>query len=69
MCVAIIGRICKLDNKTAVVDYHGNKVNVSTGLLNVNIGDHVLVHAGCAIQKVSEEEYDIMNEIMNEMDR
>ena len=63
MCVAIIGRVAELDEKNAVVDHHGAKVKARRDLVDVNIGDKVLVHAGCVIQKVSEEDSRLMEEI------
>ena len=44
------------DNDTATVDFNGNLVNAAAGLVDVSIGDNVLVHAGCIIQKVSKSE-------------
>ena len=70
MCVAIMGRVAELDEKNAVVDYHGAKIKARRDLVDVNIGDKVLVHAGCIIQKVSDEDsrlMDEMNELMREM--
>ena len=59
MCLAIPGKITKLDQKkqSAVIDYGSGttrKANVS--LVQVKIGDYVLVHAGFAIQVLDEKE-------------
>ena len=59
MCLAIPGKITKLDQKkqNATVDYGSGttrKANVS--LVQVQIGDYVLVHAGFAIQVLDEKE-------------
>jgi hydrogenase expression/formation protein HypC len=59
VCLAIPGKIIALDKKkqAATVDYGGGtkrKANVS--LVQVNIGDYVLVHAGFAIQVLDEKE-------------
>jgi hydrogenase expression/formation protein HypC len=59
MCLAIPGKIIELDKKkqAATVDYGGGttrKANVS--LVQVQIGDYVLVHAGFAIQVLDEKE-------------
>ena len=58
MCLAIPGKITKLDQKkqSAVIDYGSGttrKANVS--LVQVKIGDYVLVHAGFAIHKLDKE--------------
>jgi len=59
MCLAIPGKIIELDKKkqAATVNYGSGttrKANVS--LVQVQIGDYVLVHAGFAIQVLDEKE-------------
>lgn len=59
MCLAIPGKIIKIDtkNKLATVDYGSStkrKINIS--LVRVKIGDYVLVHAGFAIQVLDKKE-------------
>lgn len=57
MCLGIPGRIMGLDGKNAVAEILGAERGISIELLeNVKIGDYVLIHAGCAIQVVDEEE-------------
>ena len=48
MCVAIPGRVTEIDGMTAKVDFNGNLVNVNIGLVAPEVGQYVLVHAGCA---------------------
>lgn len=57
MCLAIPGRITEIkNNKKATVDFGGVKRSVDTTFLeDPKEGDYVLVHVGCAIQKVEEE--------------
>ncbi len=57
MCLAIPSRIIKMHNMMATVDVMGARRDVSLMLLPEEAaeGDFVLVHAGFAIQKVSEE--------------
>jgi len=60
-----------------VVDINGNMADVSVGgtvfraglqmLENVEVGDYVLLHAGFAIQKISEEEALETLKILREM--
>ena len=58
MCVAYPGRVLSLpDEKTALVDFDGNRVSARRGLVPVEEGDLVLVHCGCILQKVTEEDY------------
>lgn len=59
MCLAIPGKIIELDkkNQSATVDYgSGTKRKANVSLVEVNIGDYVLVHAGFAIQVLDEKE-------------
>ncbi|MBN1860237.1 MAG: HypC/HybG/HupF family hydrogenase formation chaperone [Candidatus Thermoplasmatota archaeon] len=59
MCLAIPGKIIELDKKrhSAIVDYgSGTKRKANVSLVQVNIGDYVLVHAGFAIQVLDEKE-------------
>ena len=63
MCVALPGKIVSLeDEKTALVDFDGNQVRARRGLVEVAVGDLVLVHAGCILQKVSQQDADLMRE-------
>ena len=59
MCLAIPGKIITIDkNKEyASIDYgDGTKRKVNVSLVDVSIGDFVLVHAGFAIQVIDEKE-------------
>jgi len=59
MCLAIPGKIVKIDTKqhTATVDYgSGTKRKANVSLVEVKVGDYVLVHAGFAIQVLDEKE-------------
>jgi hydrogenase expression/formation protein HypC len=68
MWVALPGRVMKIeDDNTALVDFNGNSVEASLGLINVEEGDRVLVHAGCVIQVIDSAEADNMEELFNEI--
>ncbi len=59
MCLAVPMRIKAVDGFTAVCEAKGIEREVSLFMLQgeeIAPGDHVLVHVGYAIQKVSEEE-------------
>jgi hydrogenase expression/formation protein HypC len=59
VCLAIPGKIITIDkNKEyASIDYgDGTKRKVNVSLVDVSIGDFVLVHAGFAIQVIDEKE-------------
>ena len=68
MCVAIPGKVIKLDGTKATVDFSGNTVTAEAGLVNVKIGDRVLVHAGCIIQIMDEDMANEMEELFNEIE-
>ena len=59
MCLAVPMRIKSVDGYAAVCEAKGIEREVSLFMLQgeeIVPGDHVLVHVGYAIQKVSEEE-------------
>ena len=73
MCLAIPGKIVEIDkkNQNALVDYGGNtkrKANIS--LVDVKVGQYVLVHAGFAIQildpKDAKETLELFKEILSQ---
>ena len=69
MCVALPGKVIEVNDRDAVVDFNGNQVTARAGLVDVKVGDYVLVHAGCVIQKVSKQDMDELenlNDLMGE---
>ena len=57
MCLAIPAKVIKVDGNLAKVDFgEGVLREVNVSLVDVKAGDYVLVHAGYAIQVLSEEE-------------
>jgi hydrogenase expression/formation protein HypC len=50
MCVALPGRIISLEGNNGMVDFNGNTARVNLGLVKAEVGDYVLVHAGCALE-------------------
>lgn len=67
MCVALPGNVIEVRDRDAVVDFNGNQVTARVGLVDVKVGDYVLVHAGCVIQKVSPQEAEDLTELMNDV--
>lgn len=63
MCVALPGIIEKIEDSIASVNFSGNVVRAHTGVVNVSVGDYVLVHAGLIIQKLDREEAENMREL------
>ena len=68
MCVALPGKVIKMDGTRATVDFSGNIVTAEAGLVNVKPGDRVLVHAGCIIQTMDEETADELEEMFKEIE-
>lgn len=65
MCVGLSARIVKIRDGTAVVDASGAKREVSVQLLDdLEPGDYVMVHAGVAIAKITDEDEHETDEVM-----
>ncbi|MBQ7446478.1 MAG: HypC/HybG/HupF family hydrogenase formation chaperone [Eubacterium sp.] len=64
MCVGLPARVVKVKDGTALVDASGAKREVSAALIDeLDPGDYVMVHAGVAIAKITaddEEETDAL---------
>lgn len=59
MCIAIPGEIIGLTKTCANVSIMGVETIVNIQLIdNPKIGDFVLIHAGCAIEKVDKNYFD-----------
>lgn len=57
MCLGVPARIVRLlPDHLAEADYHGNRLTLEMGLVDAAPGDYVLVHAGCAIERIRPEE-------------
>lgn len=66
MCVAVSGQLIEKDGYRGKVNVRGNTVSVELGIVDAEIGDYVLVHAGCAIARVSHDESDELNALLQE---
>lgn len=57
MCLGLPAKVLSIDGNNSNVEMMGVTSTISIELLeNVKLGDFVLVHAGCAIQILDEEE-------------
>jgi len=57
VCVGIPMRLLRVDGDTGVVESGGLEIEISLALLaDPVVGDHVLVHAGFALEKLDERE-------------
>ena len=67
MCVGLSAKVVKINNGTAVIDADGAKREISAQLLeDLEPGDYVMVHAGVAIAKITDEDDNATEELMEE---
>ena len=64
MCVGLSAKVVKISEGTAVVDAGGAKREV---LEDLEPGDYVMVHAGVAIAKITDEDEDETDQLMEEL--
>ncbi len=69
MCIAIAGEIISIDGEVAKVSIRGNTTSVNVGLITPQVGDYVLVHAGCALQIVPQKEAQSLDDMFDELQR
>ena len=64
MCVGLSAKVVRINEGMAVVDADGAKREVSAELLDeLDPGDYVMVHAGVAIAKITDEDESETHEI------
>jgi hydrogenase expression/formation protein HypC len=73
LCLAIPAKVLEVNGDIAKVDFgQGVARDVNVMLVNVNVGEYVLVHAGYAIekldQKAAEESLEMWREILKKSD-
>ncbi|MDD1729188.1 MAG: HypC/HybG/HupF family hydrogenase formation chaperone [Methanospirillum sp.] len=57
MCIAVPAEIIEIrEGNIALVDFGNLKQEIRIDLVDVTIGDYVLVHVGFAIQKINRDE-------------
>jgi hydrogenase expression/formation protein HypC len=58
MCLAYPGKVLRIDGELASVDYgpDGIRDNINVSLIDVQVGNYVLVQGGFAIRVLSEKE-------------
>ena len=68
MCLSIPAKVVKIEDETARVSVGGSKYNAGLQMLeDVQVGDYILLHAGFAIQKISEKEAEETLQLFREM--
>jgi hydrogenase expression/formation protein HypC len=56
LCLAIPGKVVKIEKGFAIIDYSREKRKVSTQLVKVKPGDYVIVQAKFVVQKIPKKE-------------
>jgi len=56
MCLAVPGRVLKVEGVRALVDFDGVQREVRVDLVSAKKGDYVIVHTGYAIERLDEKE-------------
>ncbi|MFO7791489.1 MAG: HypC/HybG/HupF family hydrogenase formation chaperone [Candidatus Saliniplasma sp.] len=56
MCLAVPGKIQDIEGDNAKIDFGGVTRDANVSLVDVEVGDYVIVHAGYAIEHLDEEE-------------
>lgn len=68
MCVGLSAKVVKVTEGTALVDAMGARREVSAALLeDLEPGDYVMVHAGIAIAKITDEDEAEARKVMEEL--
>ncbi len=71
MCVAVPGKIIQIKGDYAKVNIMDNITDANIKLVDVKIGDYVLIHAGCVIdvlkEDVAEEILTIFSQLQEEL--
>lgn len=68
MCVGLSAKVVKISDGTALVDASGAKRSVSVQLLDeLEPGDYVMVHAGIAIAKITDEDENETDSLLEEL--
>lgn len=57
MCIAVPAVVIEVYENQALVSFGGVKTKVNTSLVDsLELGDYVLIHVGCAIEKIDKKE-------------
>ncbi len=65
MCVGLSAKVVRIQDGMALVDASGARREISVQLMDdVEPGDYVMVHAGIAIAKITDEDERETDEIM-----
>lgn len=61
MCIAVPGKIISINKNNALVNIMGIETVVNIQLVyGIKVGEYVLIHAGCAIERINLEYYNFL---------
>jgi hydrogenase expression/formation protein HypC len=70
MCLAVPGKVLEITGDVGRVDFGGVVREANLSLVDAQVGEYVIVHAGFAIQKLDEKEaletLDMFKQILEE---
>ena len=68
MCVGLSARVVNVKDGTVLIDASGAQREIRAGILDdLEPGDFVMVHAGVAIAKITQDEEDETEELMESL--
>ena len=67
MCLAIPGKIVKIEGDIADIDFGGVIKQANVALVEANVGEWAVIHAGFAIEIMDEEEANETLKLWNEV--
>ena len=68
MCVGLPAKVVKIKEGMAIIDAKGAKREISAELIDeLEPGDYVMVHAGIAIAKITNDDKSETDKIMEEL--
>ncbi len=67
MCLAVPGKIVKIEGETADIDFGGVIRQASVAMIDAEVGQWAVIHAGYAIEIMDEEEAQRTIQLWNEV--
>ena len=68
MCVAIPGKLIAIDGNNGIASFGGTEMKVNLTMVDAEVGQYVLVHAGCAIEVMAEDKAEELLSLFGELD-
>jgi hydrogenase expression/formation protein HypC len=65
MCVAVPGKVIEINGNFAKINIMNNITEANIKLVDVKLGDYVLVHAGCVLEVMKKDAAEELLEIFD----